>query len=179
MEFLKPAELCRQASSLIGKWKSILFFFFGLTHCVLTLCRPAFSSLWGLCGWFGASVQCLVLSWQSRVWNLPYTPPQPSLSDDSFNFCLTYTHCKTWKLIICDFPRGSERICLQHRRPGFNPWVGKISWRRNWQPTPVFLPRESHGHRSLVGYETWTRKELGMTEWLTCDFIFLNSCFLV
>ena len=34
----------------------------------------------------------------------------------------------------------------------FDPWVGKIPWRRAWQPTPVFLPGESHGQRSLVGY---------------------------
>ena len=34
----------------------------------------------------------------------------------------------------------------------FNPWVRKISWRRAWQPTPVFLPRELHGQRSLAGY---------------------------
>ena len=36
--------------------------------------------------------------------------------------------------------------------PGFNPWVGRIPWRRKWQPTPVFLPGECHGWRSLVGY---------------------------
>ena len=35
---------------------------------------------------------------------------------------------------------------------GFDPWVRKISWRRAWQPTPVFLPGESHGYRSLAGY---------------------------
>ena len=34
----------------------------------------------------------------------------------------------------------------------FDPWVGKISWRRKWQPTPVFLPGKVHGQRSLVGY---------------------------
>ena len=34
----------------------------------------------------------------------------------------------------------------------FDPWVGKITWRRAWQSTPVFLPGESHGQRSLVGY---------------------------
>ena len=33
-----------------------------------------------------------------------------------------------------------------------NPWVGKIPWRRAWQPTPIFLPGELHGQRSLVGY---------------------------
>ena len=39
-----------------------------------------------------------------------------------------------------------------HRRYRFNPWGRKILWSRAWQPIPVFLPGESHGHRSLVGY---------------------------
>ena len=38
------------------------------------------------------------------------------------------------------------------KRHGFDPWVGKIPWRRAWQPTPVVLPGESHGQRSLAGY---------------------------
>ena len=46
----------------------------------------------------------------------------------------------------------------------FNPWVGKISWRRKWQPTPVFLPGKSHGQRNLVGYSPWGCKELDTTE---------------
>ena len=54
--------------------------------------------------------------------------------------------------------------CLPAKRPGFDPWVGKIPWRRKWQPTPVFLPGESHGWRSLVGYSPWGRKESDMTE---------------
>ena len=41
--------------------------------------------------------------------------------------------------------------CWRHKRCGFDPWVGKILWRRAWQPTPEFLPRESHGQRSLAG----------------------------
>ena len=49
---------------------------------------------------------------------------------------------------------------------GFNPWVRKIPWRRKWQPTPVFLPGESHGRRSLVGYSPRGRKELDATEQL-------------
>ena len=48
---------------------------------------------------------------------------------------------------------------LQCRRPGFNPWVGKIPWKREWLPTPVFLPGEFHGQRSLVGYSPWGHKE--------------------
>ena len=42
--------------------------------------------------------------------------------------------------------------CRRYKRHGFNPWVRKIPWRRKWQPTPVFLPGESHGQRSLVDY---------------------------
>ena len=41
---------------------------------------------------------------------------------------------------------------------------GKILWRGAWQPTPVFLPGESHGQRSLAGYNSWGRKESGRTE---------------
>ena len=46
----------------------------------------------------------------------------------------------------------------------FDFWVGKIPWRRKWQPTPVFLPRESHGQRSLAGYSPQGCKELDTTE---------------
>ena len=54
------------------------------------------------------------------------------------------------------FPGGSQlRICLQCRKHGFDPWVGKILWRRKWQPAPVLLPGKSHGQRSLEGYSPW------------------------
>ena len=53
---------------------------------------------------------------------------------------------------------------LQCRRPGFEPWVRKISWRRSWQLIPVFLPGEFHGQRSLAGYCPSARKESDMTE---------------
>ena len=43
-------------------------------------------------------------------------------------------------------------------RPGFDPWVRKIPWRKAWQPAPVLLPGESHGQRSLVGYSPWGHK---------------------
>ena len=45
---------------------------------------------------------------------------------------------------------SSKRICPEHRRPGFDLWVRKIPWRRAWQSTPVLLPRESCGQRSLA-----------------------------
>ena len=56
--------------------------------------------------------------------------------------------------------------CRRRKRRGFDPWVGKTPWRRAWQPT-VFLPGESHGQRSLVGYNPWGRKESDMTEQLS------------
>ena len=49
----------------------------------------------------------------------------------------------------------------------FDPWAGKFLWRREWQSTPVFLPGEFHGQRSLAGYSPWGRKELDTTQWLT------------
>ena len=61
-------------------------------------------------------------------------------------------------------------VSLQCRRPGFDPWVRKIPWRRKWQSTPVLLPGKSRGQRSLVGYSTWGRKESDTTERLHFHF---------
>ena len=52
---------------------------------------------------------------------------------------------------------------LNWTKTQFDPRVGKILWRRKWQPTPVFSPRKSHGWRSLVGYSPWSLKESGTT----------------
>ena len=73
---------------------------------------------------------------------------------------------------LLGFPGDSDgkRIHLQGRRPGFNPWVGKIPWGREWLPTPVFLPGESHGQRTLEGHSPWDNKETDTTEQLTLSF---------
>ena len=63
---------------------------------------------------------------------------------------------------IYGLPR--RRQCRRRKRCGFNPWVGKIPWRRAWQPTPEFLPGESHGQRSLAVYSPWGHKEWATTE---------------
>ena len=57
-----------------------------------------------------------------------------------------------------------ERIHLQCKRLRFDPWVRKIPWRKEWLPTPVFLPGEFHEQGSLVGYCPWGHRELDMTE---------------
>ena len=55
---------------------------------------------------------------------------------------------------------------MAYRRPGFDPWVEKMPWRRAWLHTLVFLPGEFHGKRSLVGYSPWCGKESDMAEQL-------------
>jgi len=57
-----------------------------------------------------------------------------------------------------------ERIFLQRRRLGFDLWVGKIRYRREWQPIPIFLPGKSQGQRNLVGHSPWGHKESDVTE---------------
>ena len=61
----------------------------------------------------------------------------------------------------------------------FSPWVGKTPWRRARQPTPAFLPGESHGQRSLAGYSPWGHKELNTTEQLNNDYKVMVTRFQV
>ena len=66
---------------------------------------------------------------------------------------------------------------------GFSPCVEKILWRRDWLPISVFLPGESHGQMSLVGYSPWGHKELDTTEQLTQQHVIYYlvkfNCFMV
>ena len=78
-----------------------------------------------------------------------------------------------WKGLGMGFPGGSDgkKICLQCRRPKFYPWAKKIPWRREWLPTPVFLPENFHWQRSLAGCSPWGRKESDTTEQLTLSLL--------
>ena len=80
---------------------------------------------------------------------------------------------KTWGFITISQMVQRKRICQQCKRPGFDPWVGKIPWRREWQPTPVSLPGEFHRQRSLMGYSPWVLKE-SRHEWATNTFNFTS-----
>ena len=55
------------------------------------------------------------------------------------------------------------------------PWVLKIPWRRAWQPTPVFLPGESHGQRSLVGYSPWGCKESDILKLVSIQHTYVHT----
>ena len=82
-------------------------------------------------------------------------------------------------------PVAQRLKCLPPmRETGFDPWVGKIPWRRKWQPTPVYLPGESHGRRSLVGYNPRGHKRVrhdwatSLQETKNTDFCYITaSCF--
>ena len=72
-------------------------------------------------------------------------------------------HVCMWYIDLKGFPgdvRGKEPTfqCKRYKRHRFDSWVGKIPWRRTWQPTPAFLSGKSHGQRSLVGYSPWVAK---------------------
>ena len=77
------------------------------------------------------------------------TATSPHLHNISISIMWQISH--HWALLVAQW----SRIRLQCRRCRFDPRVGKIPWERKWQPTPVFLPGESHGQRSLVGYRAW------------------------
>ena len=104
----------------------------------------------------------LLLSRLSRVW-LCATPQMaahqalPSLGFSRQEHCVKV---KSEREVAQSCPRYpgssvSKETACRCRRPGSNPWVRKIPWRRKWQPTPVFLPGKPHGQRSLVGYSPW------------------------
>ena len=70
-----------------------------------------------------------------------------------------------------------------YRRLRFDPWVRKIPWRRKWQPTPVFLPGESHGQRSLAVYSPWGCKETWLKQislqWLPYRTLWVYIAFVL
>ena len=81
---------------------------------------------------------------------------------------------QNWAFLKEINPRGDEtcligdaaakELTCQCRKGMFDPWVGKILWRRKWKPTPVFLLGKYHGQRSLAGYNPQSRTELDTNE---------------
>ena len=79
--------------------------------------------------------------------------------------------------------KDSACQCRSRRRCGFNPWVQKIPWRMEWQPSPVSLPGKFHGVKRLEGYSPWSCKELDVTsDWARmhcCSTSFLKNLLLL
>ena len=107
------------------------------------------------------------MTWILRIGSLPHCHLYPSVGLSYF-FLSEKVPC-TVKIFLyigkkLGFPRGSADKepacqCRRHKRLRFNPWVRKTPWRRKWQPTPVFLPGEFHGQRSLVDYSPGGHEE--------------------
>ena len=83
---------------------------------------------------------------------------KPLAGDHLFPQCSALHLASQVVLVVESPPANAGDRCR------FDPWVGKIPWRRKWQPTPGFLPGESLGQRSLAGYRPWGRTESGMTQ---------------
>ena len=86
------------------------------------------------------------------------------LSCKEKKFKLLIVNCdsilKLWASQVTLSGKEPDCHCRRYKRLQFNPWVGKIPWRRAWQPTPIFLPGELHGQRSLVGYSPWRSQKI-------------------
>ena len=96
------------------------------------------------------------------------------------SFCFGFLNWKYAKELYESFQTIQEllwwlRVCFQFRRPGFDPWVGKIPWWRKWQPTSVLLPGEFHGQRSLVSPSPRGSKESDTIELLTFQTIQISN----
>ena len=98
----------------------------------------------------------------------------PMCSCHSLTFILKERKKLTWT--ISSFPGGtdSKETTCDAGDPGFNPWVGKVPWRREWQPTPVFLPGEFPGLRRLAGDSPWGCKLSDRIEQLTSFHYWVN-----
>ena len=96
----------------------------------------------------------------------------PFWTETAKSICALLVYLRSGFVIILCWWLRWLRICLQCGRPGFEPWVRKIPWRREWLPTPGYLPGRFQAQRSLVGYSPWGCKESDMTERLTC----LGAC---
>ena len=107
-----------------------------------------------------------------------YRKPERSIWSTRYKHTCVFTFFLTLLYFILGaFPgdsavKESTRQFRRHKRRGFDPWVRKILWRREWQLTPVFLPGESHGQRSLMGYSPWGHKRVGYNlETTTISFL--------
>ena len=106
---------------------------------------------------------------------LPFPPPDNVRSD---------------VLLLCLIPLATSKSGSHSHLRGrddagcdtrlwFDPWAGRIPWRRKWQPTPVSLTGEFHGHRSLAGYSPWGHKESDTTaapEYNTGVYVYVPVC---
>ena len=143
--------------------------------CMLVLFLPQGTSVYVL-----SVCQAVVSQWDLRIWKdlwghivdpffgasgkgpacQSFIPPPPIL----WNLYFSQLYCEHFPVWLKLIEKLINNQGLISQTQGLHPWVVKIPWRRAWQPTPVFLPAESHGQRSLVGYSPWGHRESDTTE---------------
>ena len=121
-------------------------------------CNESFSLLV-----FKAKIWCLqAVVWISLLsWYFCAKASTPTVSVLLLGY-LAFIYFLTPKILSDASGKEPDYQCRRRKRHEFDSWVGKIPWRRAWQPTPVFLSGESHGQRSLAVHRV--TKELGITE---------------
>ena len=119
------------------------------------------------------------VQWDQDSHSLPHIGNQNHQKGDSKG----WSRLRTSALLVSSSPWSSlprwlrrSRIRLRCGRPQFHPWVGKIPWRREGLPTPIFVPREFHGQRSQAGYSPMCHKEQTQlsdfhSPWLYCSVL--------
>ena len=137
-----------------------------LSHCIVFLYFFALITEAGFlispCYSLELCIQWVYLSFSPLPFtSLLFTAICKASSDSHYSYIqvLVKSGLPTWQ-------SGKESACQCRRRKRrvFDPWVGKIPWRKKWQPTPVFLPEEPHGQRQLVGYSPCGCKEMDVLE---------------
>ena len=143
-----------RSSQSIGSWARLLSKKFLPSHHILVILK---SSKIQFC-----SRICIRICICSRIYVFCIKPGSPALQADSLPLASPGKSS-----IFCGLPwwLSDKESSSQSSRHGFDPRIWKITWRKKWQPTPVFLP-VSHGQRSLIDYSPWGCKDLDMTEQL-------------
>ena len=137
-----PSSWCREQVPLSYSlsWSNFIWLFF----CAV------------LASWFsqfGSRDLIIIIFFQEQTWEYK-----------KFGFSMLNWRLPWW-LKFKDFPGGSDskESACNAGDLGLIPGWGRFPWRRKWQPTPVFLPGESNGRKSLVGYSPWGCKESDAT----------------
>ena len=118
-----------------------------------TLLLSTVISTTGHCFCFGSVSSSLVELYSSPVayWAPTELESSSCVISFAFSYCSWGSQGLPGGLVVKENPPANAGDA----RRRFDPWVSKIPWRNQWQPTPVFLPGKSHGHRRLPGYSPW------------------------
>ena len=115
----------------------------------------------------------LTLMWALDVDSLPLQNPRPHVNHRGWSPGVKLLTQQALPIILITMVAQTVKSLPAVQETMFDPWVGNIPQRRKWPPTPILLPGEFQGQKSLAGYSPWGRKELDMTEGLLSLFFLI------